>query len=491
MVSKDKVKLSKSSFIDMCVNRDIRDDYLIEKQLGSGAYGIVYGGTHKKTGEKRAIKAINKEKVEDKEAFENEISILKSLDHPNILKLFEIYDYKNAIYLVTELCEGGELFYYITKTKYLTEAQAAKIMRQIFSAIAYLHSNRVVHRDLKPENFLLKYENDDSVVKLIDFGLSRKMAENEILTDPNGTPFYIAPEILEGNYTEAIDNWSLGVILYIMLSGSPPFYGKDNREILKAVEKGVFTLSLKPFLSCSIEVKDLISKLLVKNVSRRFTAAQAYNHPWVQQQVDKESKDLIIDTGVLKNLETFLQQKALKKAVMLYVAQMIPEKEVENIRQVFMKMDENGNGVVSKDEFQKGFKLFKDTSKIALDVEDVDHLFAAIDSNHDGVIEYTEFLAVFMDNYIFKNERYLRMAFEKFDLDKSGKISKEELIEVLGGGDLVPLTEIDNIMQQADLNGDGEIDYNEILRYIKMNGASAGKAKEEMIRLETGLGLIK
>jgi calcium-dependent protein kinase len=358
-------------------------------------------------------------------------------------------------------------------------------MRQTFSAVAYLHANRVVHRDLKPENFLLKYDNDDSVVKLIDFGLSKKLQENEILTDPNGTPFYIAPEILEGNYTEAVDNWSLGVILYIMLSGSPPFYGKDNREILRAVEKGVFTLSLKPFLSCSIEVKDLISKLLVKNVSRRFTASQAYNHPWVQQQVDKESKDLVIDVSVIKNIENFLQQKALKKAVMLYVAQMIPEKEVENIRQVFTKMDGDGNGSVSSDEFAKGFKLFRETTKISLDENDLDKLFAAIDTNHDGVIEYTEFLAVFMDNYIFKNERYLRMAFEKFDLDKSGKISKEELIEVLGGGDLVPLTEIDHIMQQADTDGDGEIDYNEILRYIKMSGASVGGAKGELARSDT------
>lgn len=307
-------KIDKTIFVNICKNRDIREDYEIKKEIGSGAYGIVYEGIHRATGERRAIKAMNKDQIEDKEALENELMILKQLDHPNIVKLFEIYEFGHNIYLVTEMCDGGELFYHITKTKYLTESQAAKIMRQIFSAVAYLHSKRVCHRDLKPENFLLKYENDDSSIKLIDFGLSRSLTDNEFMTDPNGTPFYIAPEILEGEYTEAVDNWSLGVILYIMLSGSPPFYGKDNKEILRAVQKGVYTLSLKPFVKCSIEVKDLISKLLVKNAAKRYTASMAYNHPWVQQQVEQEGKDLIIENDVIEKINMFLESLELKKS---------------------------------------------------------------------------------------------------------------------------------------------------------------------------------
>lgn len=134
-------------------------------------------------------------------------------------------------------------------------------MRQIFSAINYCHKNNVCHRDIKPENFLLKFKDDPSSIKLIDFGLSRKLTEGEMLSTPNGTPFYLAPEIIKGNYNHLCDNWSLGVVMYVMLSGSPPFYGKNNKDILKAVVGGVYTFNLKPFKVCSDEVKDLISKL--------------------------------------------------------------------------------------------------------------------------------------------------------------------------------------------------------------------------------------
>lgn len=463
------VKIDKTSFVQIVKNRDITSDYDIKKELGSGAYGIVYEGVHKQTGEKRAIKAMNKDQIEDKEALENELAILKQLDHPNIVKLYEIYEHGNNIYLVTEQCDGGELFYHITKTKHLTEEQAAKIMRQIFSAVAYIHSNKICHRDLKPENFLLKYPDDDSSIKLIDFGLSRKLSENELMNDPNGTPFYIAPEILEGEYTEAVDNWSLGVILYIMLSGSPPFYGKDNKEILKAVQKGVYTLSLKPFVKCSIEVKDLISKLLVKNIKKRFTAEMAYHHPWVQQQVEQESKDLNIDIDVIQKLNEFLESQELKKAILLYAAQQIPEKEVEHLRHLFVKIDKNGNGTLSLEEFRGAFGEFQ--SKIGIDKklndEEIEKLFIAIDANKNGVIDYSEFVAIFAEHHIFKTEKYLRMAFEKFDADKNGKINAQELRNILGGGSIVPIEKVERIIKQADTNGDGELDYNEVLKYIK------------------------
>jgi len=469
-------KIDKTIFVNICKNRDIREDYEIKREIGSGAYGIVYEGIHRATGERRAIKAMNKDQIEDKEALENELMILKQLDHPNIVKLFEIYEFGHNIYLVTEMCDGGELFYHITKTKYLTESQAAKIMRQIFSAVAYLHSKRVCHRDLKPENFLLKYENDDSSIKLIDFGLSRSLTDNEFMTDPNGTPFYIAPEILEGEYTEAVDNWSLGVILYIMLSGSPPFYGKDNKEILRAVQKGVYTLSLKPFVKCSIEVKDLISKLLVKNAAKRYTAPMAYNHPWVQQQVEQEGKDLIIENDVIEKINMFLESLELKKAILLYTAQQIPEREVIYLKQLFVKIDKNGNGTLSLEEFTNAFGEFQLRIGInnKLTDKEIEKLFNAIDANRNGVIDYTEFVAIFAEHHLFKTEKYLRMAFEKFDLDKNGKINASELRNLLGGGSIVPLAKVEKIIQQADQNGDGELDYEEVLRYIKTNkGLSA------------------
>jgi len=465
------ITIDKTSFVKISKNRDILEDYDFKKELGSGTYGIVYEAVHRVTNERRAVKAICKDQVHDQEALKNELTILKTLDHPNIVKLYEIYEFGNDIYMVTELCEGGELFEHITNKRHLTEAEAAKIMRQMFSAVAYLHGNKVCHRDLKPENFLLKYENDDSNIKLIDFGLSRKLRDNEVMNEPDGTPFYIAPEMLEGQYNETVDNWALGVILYIMLSGSPPFFGHDNREILKAVSKGIYTLALKPFQKCSIEVKDLISKLLVRNMTKRYTAAQAYNHPWVQQQVESESRGLAIDPEVITKIGDFLESQALKKAILLYVAQQIPEKDIDHLKKLFVVIDTNGNGTLSFEEFENAFSEFQQKLNLTqkFTKEDVVNLFKAIDANGNGVIDYSEFIAVFAEHHLFKTEKYLRMVFERFDLDKNGKINQQELRKLLSGGSLVPIDQVDKIIQQADTDGDGELDYQEVLRYIKQS----------------------
>jgi calcium-dependent protein kinase len=467
----NEYSIDKTSFVKICKNRDILEDYDFKKELGSGTYGIVYEAIHRVTNERRAVKAICKDQVEDEEALKNELTILKQLDHPNIVKLYEIYEFGNDIYMVTELCEGGELFEFITKQRHLTEAQAAKIMRQMFSAVAYLHGRQVCHRDLKPENFLLKYNGDDSNIKLIDFGLSRKLRDNEVMSEPDGTPFYLAPEMLEGKYNETVDNWALGVILYIMLSGSPPFFGHDNREILKAVSKGVYTLALKPFQRCSIEVKDLISKLLVRNMAKRYTASQAYNHPWVQQQVEVESRDLEVDPDVIKKLGDFLESQALKKAILLYVAQQIPEKDIDHLKKLFVMIDTNGNGTLSLEEFENAFDEFQQKLQLnkQFTKEEVVNLFKAIDANNNGVIDYSEFIAVFAEHHLFKTEKYLRMVFERFDLDKNGKINQQELRKLLSGGSLVPVDQVEKIIKQADTDGDGELDYEEVLRYIKQS----------------------
>lgn len=213
-------------------------------------------------GEKVAIKAMQKSRITDYEAFQNEISILRSLDHPNIIKLFETWETDRICFLVTELCEGGELFYHITKKKHLTEAQSSSIMKQSFYALCYLHKNRICHRDIKPENFLLYKEDDDSHIKLIDFGLAKRVEPNEIMNKPNGTPYYIAPEVLKGSYTTQCDIWSMGVIMYIMLCGKPPFGGKQNKDIINNVLNSTYSMKSEVWNSVSSDAKDIISKLL-------------------------------------------------------------------------------------------------------------------------------------------------------------------------------------------------------------------------------------
>ena len=164
----------------------------------------------------------------------------------------------------------------------------------------------IAHRDIKPENFLLYKEDDDSHIKLIDFGLAKQIEANEVMNAPNGTPYYIAPEVLKGSYTTQCDNWSMGVVLFIMLSGKPPFGGKTNKEIIDNVLKGTYSFSNPVWDQISDDAKDLIQKLLNKQADERLTAEEAYAHPWIQQQKDKEFANVQISQEVFTNMTSYM-----------------------------------------------------------------------------------------------------------------------------------------------------------------------------------------
>lgn len=180
-----------------------------------------------------------------------------------------------------EFCEGGELFHYIIEKKYLSEEQAAFIMKQLFSALDYLHSKQISHRDIKPENFMLFKKGDLSCIKMIDFGLSKDFSEQTTMHTMSGSPYYIAPEVFLQKYNMKIDIWSMGVVLYIMLSGKVPFPGRTEPEIIQNVIKGEFHFNHKAFEEVSEECKDLIRKCLVKDHATRFTASDCLEHNWI------------------------------------------------------------------------------------------------------------------------------------------------------------------------------------------------------------------
>ena len=202
-------------------------------------------------------------------------------DRPDLFLSYRVSFFPVAHFFCERLCEGGELFYFITKRKHLTESQAASVMRQAFYALCYLHNNKICHRDIKPENFLLFKENDDSYIKLIDFGMAKRVSRNEVMNSPNGTPYYIAPEVLKGSYTTQCDNWSMGVVMYIMLSGKPPFGGRSNKEIIDNVLKGTYNFNGSVWQAISSNAKSLISQLIERQADMRLTAEEAYNHPWI------------------------------------------------------------------------------------------------------------------------------------------------------------------------------------------------------------------
>ena len=288
-------------------NKQPSDDYKRVKFLGEGSYAAVYCVENKITGAKHAMKIIDKSSnCSDETDLEilNEITILRTLDHPNILKIFEFYSTKESYSIVTELCKGGELFQEIVDKGPFDEVYSAYVMFQILSAINYCHGMKIVHRDLKPENILIVERDKNGMprIKIADFGTSKMFEKGAVQRKLVGSSYYIAPEVLKKHYDEKCDIWSCGVIMYILLSGRPPFAGDNDREIMDKVAKGRYDLETSPFDSVSSSSKDLIKKLLVMDPKKRISAQEALNHPWFKEKKSRELFNKIKDESTLKKM---------------------------------------------------------------------------------------------------------------------------------------------------------------------------------------------
>ncbi|KAK6936391.1 Protein kinase domain [Dillenia turbinata] len=265
---------------------NLKDRYILGEQLGWGQFGVIRTCTDKLTGELLACKSIAKDRLvtqDDVRSVKLEIEIMTRLSgHPNIVDLKAVYEEENYVHLVMELCAGGELFHKLEKHGRFSEAEARFIFRHLMEVVMYCHDKGIVHRDLKPENILLATRASSSPIKLADFGLATYIKPGQRLHGTVGSPFYIAPEVLSGGYDQAADVWSAGVILYILLSGMPPFWGKTKSRIFDAVRAADFQFPPDPWDCISESAKELISGMLCKDSSQRLTAQQILDHSWME-----------------------------------------------------------------------------------------------------------------------------------------------------------------------------------------------------------------
>ena len=269
---------------------DIEMKYHIDANvLGEGHHGSVRQCINRSTGKRHAVKSICKSAPSvNIRGIQREVSLLKSLKHDRILQLDEIYEDSEYVHLVTELCTGGELFDKIVEKSStgrgcFSEDEAARILCQLLEAVLYLHKNDVVHRDIKPENIMFETSDEDSNIKLIDFGLARKHKQSDApMSTIVGTPYYLAPCVLNKSYDRSVDLWSVGVIAYILLCGYPPFNGANNKEVYASVQKGLFYFPSAEWGHVSHAAKDFVIRLLQTNPKRRMTAEQALAHPWIR-----------------------------------------------------------------------------------------------------------------------------------------------------------------------------------------------------------------
>ena len=453
----------------------IKDIYSVGKKIGGGSYGEVFLAENKKTNDKVAIKLIKKRKENStwiRNDIIREIEVLKNLDHHNIVKIFEFYEGLGNYYIVQEFCKGGNLFDKVFKEGAQTEIFSALIMFQLFSAINYCHIRKIIHRDLKPENIMLEdktiYGNPH--VKIIDFGTAKfhqSNYENEII----GTPYYIAPEVLNKNYTNKCDIWSLGVILYVLTKGKFPFGGDNSKEIYSNILKGKYDIEKPPFDKKSKELIDLIKKLLKYNPEERISAEEALHHPWFKKLKIKEKlSDLSTNQmrNLLTNIKNYYPDKVLQQASIAYLVHNNPQiEEVHNAASLYLKIDKNNDGIIVRDEFVKGLKYLFEEQNDEVDIQFVNDLFDIIDADGSSGIEYEEFIRAACDKKKFLDDKVLMFAFDYFDKDKNGSIALSEIKNVFCSERDVPEEDFQKVIDEVDINHDGIIDFKEFKIMMK------------------------
>jgi calcium-dependent protein kinase len=442
--------------------KDVNSDYHLGKVLGRGQFGTTRLAEDIKKRDKFACKSIAKRKLsckEDIEDVQREVQIMHHLKgHPNVTYLRGTYEDPQNVHLVMDLCGGGELFDAIIKRGTYSEKDAADLIRTIVSVVAHCHSMGVIHRDLKPENFLLQSADPSSPILCTDFGLSVFFKPGEKFKDIVGSAYYVAPEVLKRDYGPEADIWSCGVILYILLSGMPPFWGDTETDIFKSILRGQLDFKTDPWPKISAEAKACVARMLEMNPKKRATADEILNDPWMRENGAASDKPL--DDAIFTRLNNFANMNKFKKEAMKVIASSMPADEISGLKNLFESIDTDKSGTITAQELKEA--LGKKGTVLADD--DVKQLLSMIDVDDNGTIEYEEFLAATLSQHQMQKEENLRAAFRHFDTNGDGIISQEELKAAIADGAMgVSEEEVMQVLSEVDKDGNGEIDYEEFV----------------------------
>ena len=404
-----------------------------------------------------------------------EVEMLKTLDHQNILNIFEFYEGTYNFYIVTEYCQSGNLLDKITKGNYLmSESRAAVILFQILSAINYCHQRKIIHRDLKPENIMLDNtsKNGYPYIKIIDFGTAKFIGdeyENQLI----GSPYYMAPEVFEKKYTDKCDIWSIGVVLYFIISKRKPFNGDSFKDIFNCIKENEVDLTSNPFDKASPELIDIIKKMLDKDQNRRISADEALKHEWFIKNKTKEKlteltyKDI---NDLLDNIKNYNPKNILQQTTLIYLVNSNSNANtVKKASSLYIKLDQDNNGIIDKKEFINGLKILFNEKMEKVDEDYLEDCFNKIDTNNSGKIEYEEFITAAINKKEFLTITLMKQAFEHFDIDKNGKITVENIAKIFGFYENENiLNELQNVIDECDVdNQKGYFELNDFINIMK------------------------
>jgi len=441
--------------------KTIDDDYEVcQKVLGSGYNGVVRLANPRSgsKNQKFAVKAFKLSNVaaDKRTHLESEVEIFLCMDHPHVIRLYDVYESDDYLHLVMECMEGGELFDRVIELKRFSERDAADAVWQILLALNYIHTHGIVHRDLKLENFL--YDKKGSThLKLIDFGFSKVWDPNIKMHVSCGTLSYVAPEVLEKSYTSQCDLWSLGVIVFILLAGYMPFSGAEAVQT-DNISKGRYTMKPERWTNVSKDAVAFTQALLQVNPEVRLTASKALEHRWIAKRGSASKGE--VDQAVVDALRSFGQASKFRRCCVQMMAWSLSNEERAKVRQYFISMDTTKQGTITLTELKKIL-----TEKFHVPDEETRQIFEALDSNNDEEIHYSDFLAAMVSTRIALHDDLLRSTFKKFDTDNSGYITADNLRQVLG--ETFEGEEIESLVKEADQLNDNRISYAEFVAYLR------------------------
>ncbi|XP_041004047.1 CDPK-related kinase 5-like [Juglans microcarpa x Juglans regia] len=419
--------------------------YELGDEVGRGHFGYTCAAKFKKgelKGQQVAVKVIPKAKMNTAIAIEDvrrEVKILRALTgHNNLVQFYDAYEDHDNVYIVMEFCEGGELLDRILSRggKY-TEDDAKAVMIQILNVVAFCHLQGVVHRDLKPENFLFTSKDESSQLKAIDFGLSDFVKPDERLNDIVGSAYYVAPEVLHRSYSTEADVWSIGVIAYILLCGSRPFWARTESGIFRAVLKADPSFDEPPWPSLSVEAKGFVKRLLNKDPRKRMTAAQALSHPWIRSS---NGVKVPLDILIFKLMKAYMRSSSLRKAALRALSKTLTVDELFYLKEQFALLEPNKNGTISLDNMKAA--LMKNATD-AMKESRVPDFLVSLNALQYRRMDFEEFCAAALSVHqleaLDRWEQHARCAYEIFEKDGNRAIVIEELASELCLGPSVPV----------------------------------------------------
>ncbi|XP_058189685.1 CDPK-related kinase 5-like [Rhododendron vialii] len=442
--------------------------YVVGEEVGRGHFGYTCSAMAKKgelKGQQVAVKVIPKAKMTTAIAIEDvrrEVKILRALaGHKNLVQFYDAFEDHDNVYIAMELCEGGELLDRILSRggKY-SEDEAKAVMVQILNFVAFCHLQGVVHRDLKPENFLFTSKDEHSQLKAIDFGLSDFVRPDERLNDIVGSAYYVAPEVLHRSYSTEADVWSIGVIAYILLCGSRPFWARTESGIFRAVLKADPSFEEAPWPSLSSEAKDFVKRLLNKDPRKRMSAAQALSHPWIRNCNDVK---VPLDIHVFRIMKAYMRSSSLRKAALRALSKTLTGDELFYLKEQFALLEPNKNGSITLDSVKTA--LMKNATDAMKDSRIPDFL-SSLNALQYRRMDFEEFCAAALSVYqleaLDRWEQHARSAYEIFDKGGNRAIVIEELASELG---LSPSVPVHAVLHDWIRQADGKLSF---LGFIKL-----------------------